>query len=74
VSVLVVLAVIVVLPPRETAFPFTVTEELDNLALAIDPANIVFVTVPVSPLVIAVPVVAGRVNTVPVPATAAGII
>ena len=44
-----------------------------SLVSAIEPANIVLVTVPVSPVVIAVPVVAGNVNTVPVPATAAGI-
>ena len=43
-----------------------------SLVSAIDPANIVLVTVPVSPDVIAVPVVAGSVKTVPVPATAAG--
>ena len=45
-----------------------------NLVIAIDPANIVLVTVPVSPDVITVPVVAGNVKTVPVPATAAGMI
>ena len=43
------------------------------LLVAIEPANIVFVTVPVSPVVTIVPVVAGNVITVPVPATAAGI-
>lgn len=42
--------------------------------MAIDPANIVLVTVPVSPDVMTVPVVAGKVKTVPVPAVAAGII
>ena len=44
-----------------------------NLALAMLPANMVLVTVPESPEVITVPVVAGMVNTVPVPAAAAGI-
>ena len=44
-----------------------------SLVSAIEPANIVLVTVPESPVVIAVPVVAGSVKTVPVPATAAGI-
>jgi hypothetical protein len=69
----VVLAVMVVLPPRDTAFPFTVTLLFANLALAIEPANIVLVTVPVSPVVTKVPVLAGRVSTIPVPATALGI-
>ena len=36
--------------------------ELDNLLLAIDPANIVFVTVPLSPVPISVPVAIGKVN------------
>ena len=47
--------------------------ELSNLELAIDPASIVLLTVPVSPEVTTVPVVAGNVITVPVPAIAAGI-
>lgn len=46
---------------------------LVSLLLAIEPANMVFVTVPVSPVVIIVPVVAGIVKIVPVPATAVGI-
>jgi hypothetical protein len=44
-----------------------------SLVSAIEPANMVLVTVPESPVVIAVPVVAGSVKTVPVPAIAAGI-
>ena len=69
VNALVVLAVIVVEPPKETDCPFTVTELFANLALAIEPANIALVTVPVSPVVTIVPVVAGKVIVV-VPATA----
>ena len=66
-------AVTVIEPPRLTAEPLIVTDELASLALAIEPASIVLVTVPVSPVVMAVPVVAGIVNTVPVPAAEAGI-
>lgn len=44
------------------------------LLVLIEPANIVLVTVPVSPDVMIVPVVAGIVKTVPVPTAAAGII
>lgn len=47
--------------------------EFASFAFAIDPASMVLVTVPVSPDVMTVPVVAGMVKTVPVPAVAAGI-
>ena len=64
-------------PPSDTAPPplrpvpaDTVTELFVNLLLAIEPANIAFVTVPESPVVITVPVVAGRVMTTPEPAAA----
>ena len=62
VSSLVVFAVIVALPPREMDDPFTVMELLDNFAFAMEPESIVPVTVPVSPVVISVPVTSGRVN------------
>ena len=58
--------------PRLIAVVPTVTALFANLALAIDPANIVFVTVPVSPVVTSVPAVAGIVIAV-VPAVAAGV-
>ena len=74
VSALVAVAVTVIDPPRLTAEPLIVTDELASFALAIEPASMVLVTVPVSPVVIAVPVVAGSVKTVPVPAVAAGMI
>lgn len=45
--------------PKETEVEPIVTLEFSNLALAIDPANIVLVTVPVSPEVIMFPVTAG---------------
>ena len=44
----------------------------DNFAFAIEPASIVLVTVPVSPVVTIVPVVAGIVRIVPVPTAAVG--
>ena len=72
-SALVAVAVTVPDPPREILVPLTVKLLLASLALVIEPANIVLVTVLESPVVITVPVVAGMVNTVPVPATAAGI-
>ena len=55
-------AVIVADPPKLMDEPFTVIELFVNLVLAIDPANIVFVTEPVSPVVTAVPVTAGNVS------------
>ena len=70
----VVFAVIVALPPRTMDDPFIVMELLDNFVFAIEPESIVFVTVPLSPVVTTVPVVAGSVKTVPVPATAVGVI
>jgi hypothetical protein len=58
--------------PKATEVEPIVTLEFSNLALAIDPANIVLVTVAVSPEVIIVPVIAGtvivKVNAVFVPA------
>ena len=36
----------VIEPPRETAVPFIVIAEFDNLALEMEPANIVSVTAP----------------------------
>jgi hypothetical protein len=47
--------------PKATDVEPIVTLEFSNLALAIDPANIVLVTVPVSPEVIMFPVTAGTV-------------
>jgi hypothetical protein len=47
--------------PKEIEVEPMVTEELVNLALAIDPANMVLVTVPESPVVTTLPVVAGSV-------------
>jgi hypothetical protein len=67
-------ASVVELAPSAIAVVPTVTELFTNLLLAILPANIVLVTVLVSPVVTTVPVVAGSVNTVPVPAIAAGTI
>ena len=58
------------LPPSET--PEIVLDA--NLVIAIEPASMVLVTDPVSPVVTTVPVVAGSVNTVPVPAIAVEII
>ena len=49
-------------PPRLTACPLIVTELLTSLALAIDPANMAFVTDPVSPVVTMVPLTFGTVN------------
>lgn len=71
---MVVPAYSVTLEPKAVDVLLIVIVLLDNLLLAIEPASIVLVTVPVSPDVMAVPVVAGSVNTVPVPAVAAGII
>lgn len=65
-------AMVVTVEPKGTFVEPIVTELLINLALAIDPANIVLVTVPVSPVVITVPVVAGNVIVL-VPATATGV-
>jgi hypothetical protein len=59
---------VVVEPSVRVVLP-RVTVELDNLALAIDPASIVLVTVAVSPVVTIVPVTAGSVSTL-VPAVA----
>jgi len=56
--------------PSAIAVVPTVIELFTSLVLAIEPANIVLVTVPVSPVVITVPVTAGKV-IVFVPATAA---
>ena len=64
------LRVVVAAAPRVRVCDPRDTAVLANLALAIDPANIVLVTVLVSPVVIKVPVVAGSVATVPVPAVA----
>ena len=49
-------------PPKLTACPLIVTALLTNLALAILPANIAFVTDPVSPVVTIVPFTFGTVN------------
>ena len=50
-------------PPPESPSPaVTVTAEFDNLAFAIEPASIVFVTVPVSPEPTKVPVEVGKVR------------
>ena len=67
-------ASVVSLLPRAIAVVPIVTLLFASLALAILPANIVLVTVPESPVVTTVPVVAGKVITVLVPAVAAGII
>ena len=72
VSALVAVAVTVIEPPKLTAEPLIVTDELASLALAIEPASMVLVTVAVSPDVIIVPDVAGIVIAV-VPAAAAGV-
>ena len=48
--------------PRVRAVEPRVTDELDSLALVIEPASIVVVTVLESPVVIRVPVVSGRVK------------
>jgi hypothetical protein len=63
---------VVTVAPNATAVEPIVTELFNNLALAIEPANIVLVTVPVSPVVITVPEIAGNVIVV-VPAIAEGI-
>lgn len=68
-------------PPRVTpemvdaaSFDTAIAAEAFMSALTIVPSRIiVLVTVPVSPDVITVPVVAGIVSTVPIPAAAAGI-
>lgn len=52
-------AIVAAVAPRETEVEPIVTLELTNLAFAIEPANIVLVTVPVSPDVIMFPVTAG---------------
>ena len=52
--------------PNAIAVPFTVTVLLDNLLLAIEPANIVFVTVAVSVLYIPLVTVPALPDTVPV--------
>jgi len=62
---------VVLLPPKAITVDPIVTELLESLAFAIEPANMALVTVPESPDVITVPVVAGNVIVV-VPATAAG--
>ena len=62
VSALVVLAVIVAEAPSAMLEPLTVTEELTNFALVILPASMVFVTVPVSPVVMIVPLTFGIVR------------
>ena len=74
VSAFVVFAVTVALPPRAMDDPFTVTELFDNFAFAMEPESIALVTVLLSPVVTTVPVVAGSVKIVPVPAKAAGVI
>jgi hypothetical protein len=51
---------------------FPDVEMVLNLLSAIEPESIVLVTVPESPVVMIVPVVAGIVRTVPVPTTAVG--
>jgi hypothetical protein len=60
---------LVVVPPSVSVLEPRVTALLANLALAIEPASIVLVTVAESPVVTTVPVVAGRVIVV-VPAAA----
>jgi hypothetical protein len=62
-------AKVLTVEPRDTEVDPMVTDELDSLALAIDPASMAFVTVPVSPDPTRVPVAAGRVRVV-VPAVA----
>lgn len=71
VNAFVVVEVIVPDDPRATVTPLNVTELLVSFPLAILPASIAFVTVPVSPVVTTVPDVAGRVIVV-VPAIATG--
>ena len=63
------LAVIVAVPPKLIILPLIVILLLANFPLAIEPANIVFVTVLVSPVVIMVPSLFGTVNVrvTPVP-------
>lgn len=51
VNALVAVAVTVPDPPREMLVPFTVTALFNNFAFAIEPASMVLVTVPVSPVV-----------------------
>ena len=63
---------VVELAPNAIAVVPIVVLLFTNLALAILPANIVFVTVPVSPVVITVPAVAGKLIAV-VPATAGAV-
>ena len=66
---------VVTVAPRDTAVEPIVTELFVSLALAIEPANIVLVTDPVSPVVTTVPVIAGRVIVfVPAAAVAAKVI
>ena len=60
-------------PPRDTGVPLIVIDEFCSFPLAIEPANIVLVTDPVSPVVTNVPAVAGRVIDV-LPATAGAVI
>lgn len=59
--------------PNEIVVEPIVKLLLTSLPLAIEPANIELVTVPVSPVVTTIPVVAGSVIIVPVPAVEAGI-
>ena len=59
--------------PKEIEVVPIVVELFDSLLLAIEPANIVLVTVALSPVVTIVPVVAGNVIIVPDPAVAVGI-
>jgi hypothetical protein len=61
---------LVVVEPRVSVLEPRVIVELESLALAIEPASIVLVTVPESPVVISVPLVAGRTIATPVPAVA----
>ena len=55
-------------PPRLTACPLIVIPLLTNLALAIDPANMAFVTVALSPVVTIVPFTSGTVKVLVVDA------
>jgi hypothetical protein len=52
-------AIVAAVAPKATEVEPIVTLELVSFALAIDPASIVLVTVPVSPEVIMLPVLAG---------------
>ena len=62
------MAVTVRLPPRLTNVPLIVILLLDNLSLLMLPANMAFVTDPVSPVVTIVPSWSGTVSVLTVAA------